>query len=146
MPDPALAEPTISNAAIDLGIGNDSPPPRPGMSISPGLQVVENSPVPGTDRSHVIGPQQAAADPVLAGLDTSHVPMTRQENRVITRTDGTSVPALPDSASAALPGPAGVTAPPAENAAALAAPATPTAPEVGTQALLAIGDQISPPG
>ena len=140
------AEPTLSTAAIDLGIKNDSPAPRPGLSVTPGLRPVENSPVPGTDRTHVLGPQQAACDPVLAGLDMQHEPLTRQENRAITRTDGTTVAALPDSESDKLPGPSGVMAAPAENAAVLAAPMTPTAPEVGTETAQEAGSQIAPAG
>ena len=36
--------------------------------------------------AHVFGPQQAACDPVAAGLDTKHNPMTRAENRMISQT------------------------------------------------------------
>jgi hypothetical protein len=130
--------PVIQTAAEVHGIGNDSPPPTPGLSQSPGLREVPNSQVPamadGTMISHVFGPGQAAVDPIAAGLDTKHQPLTRNENRVITQTgefaagprpstyvgkgvdvpqagpaDHSEVPAPADSAAAHEPGPTGAT-------------------------------------
>lgn len=63
---------------------------RPGQSFTPGLRNIEGSTAPamadGTEVPHVMGPQQAPVDPVAAGLDTTAHPLTRAENRVITRT------------------------------------------------------------
>ncbi len=57
-----------------------------GLSHTPGLSEVPDSKVPFAEHSHVHGPQQAAVDPVAAGLDTRHLPFNRAENRVIDRT------------------------------------------------------------
>lgn len=82
--------PVVQSAAELHNIGNDSPAPTPGLSQSPGLREVPNSQAPsmadGTMVSHVYGPGQAAVDPIAAGLDTRHNPLTRAENRVITQT------------------------------------------------------------
>lgn len=122
------------SAAEVYGVKRDQPPATPGLSLSPGLRSVEDSKVPGTDRSHVIGPQQAAADPVLAGLDTQHNPMTRAEDRVITRTvDGAMLVPPPDAESDKIVGPSGTSVPAADTAPAEAARVTPTAALVGTQ-------------
>lgn len=125
--DKPADKPLFTTAAEALGIGRDQPPPTPGLSHSPNLRAVEDSPVPNTDRSHVMGPGQAAADPVLAGLDVRHNPMTRAENRAITQTDGNTVAAAPDSESDALPGPNSTNAPAAKGAAEAAEVVTPTA-------------------
>ncbi len=122
------AEPAYRTAAEVFGVGGDRGSPTPGLSQSPGLRDLVDSPVPGANRSHVIGPQQSAVDPVLAGLDTGYKPMTRAEDRVITRAaDGVMVVPPADSASDALPGPSGVSAPAAANAPEEAAKVTPTA-------------------
>ena len=64
--------------------------PKPGLSFTPGLQELPGSQAPSTAKgdpvSHVFGPQQAPVDPVAAGLDTQHVPLSRAENRMITQT------------------------------------------------------------
>lgn len=92
MPDdkPDILAAPFTTAAEQHDIGNDSPPPTPGLSYSPGLREVPNSKVPakadGTMMSHVYGPGQAAVDPIAAGLDVEHVPLTRNESRVITQT------------------------------------------------------------
>ena len=104
--------------------------PFAGQSVTHGLVEVEASKVPGTDRAHVMGPQQAACDPVAAGLDVRQRPLTSQEDRVVTRTgvigsgarpanalddstiavsDGSHEPALPDADTDAAPGPNSVT-------------------------------------
>lgn len=57
-----------------------------GLSYTPNLQEVPDSKVPFAEHSHVFGPQQAACDPVAAGLDTSYAGLSRSENRVINRT------------------------------------------------------------
>ncbi|NPD67293.1 hypothetical protein HN018_06860 [Lichenicola cladoniae] len=57
-----------------------------GKSFTPGLTEVPDSKVPGAEHSHVHGPQQAAVDPVAAGLETEHSPTTINENRVVNRT------------------------------------------------------------
>ena len=113
----------------------DQPAPTPGLSQSPGLVPVPDSHAPATASgeavAHVFGPQQAACDPVAAGLDTRHDPLTRAENRMINRTgeigsgnhpstyvekgkdlpvavsDGSLVPAAPDSEAGKNPGPTG---------------------------------------
>ena len=120
-------EPPFRTAAEVYGVTRDQPDPTPGLSQSPGLRTIENSPVPNTDRSHVLGPQQSAVDPVLAGLDLAHNPMTRAEARVITRADGAMVVPPPDTESDAMVGPSGFSAPAAPTAAADAAKVTPTA-------------------
>ena len=100
--------------------------PFSGQSVTHGLTEVPDSKVPGTDRSHVMGPQQAACDPVAAGLDVRQRPLTSQEDRVITRTgvigsgarpanamdestfavsDGSHAPAASDEESDKGPGP-----------------------------------------
>lgn len=65
-------------------------PPRPGHSVAPGLRPVPGSTVPanadGSEAPHVFGPNQAAVDPVAAGLDWEHSPPTRNEDRRITQT------------------------------------------------------------
>lgn len=83
-----------------------------GKSFTPGLVEVPGSKVPGTERSHVHGPQQAPCDPIAAGLATERSPLTVNENRVISQTgeigsgpraggvavsDGTEVRAAPDA-------------------------------------------------
>jgi hypothetical protein len=88
------------------------PPPVPGQSVSPGLRTVPNSfgrpTADGAPVAHVFGPGQAAVDPVAAGLDPNYSPLTRAENRMITRTDtGESEPARPDHEAAMQPGPTG---------------------------------------
>jgi hypothetical protein len=125
MPDEA--EKPYVTAAEMLGIEPDKTPPTPGMSITPGLREVPNSPVPNSDRVHVMGPQQAACDPLLAGLDTQHKPMTRAENRAITNIDGEMVKPSADQESEKLPGPNSTSAPAAESAPAEAAKVTPSA-------------------
>lgn len=133
-----LVSPFTSGAETHA-IGNDSPAPTPGLSISPGLQPVPNSQAPAladdTLVSHVMGPGQAAVDPVAAGLDTQHVPLTRNDNRVVTQTgelaagprpatyaekgadvpqagpsDGTTVAPVSDAEAAKAPGPNAVPA------------------------------------
>ena len=100
--------------------------PFSGQSVTHGLLEVPDSKVPGTDRAHVIGPQQAACDPVAAGIDVRQRPLTSQEDRVITRTgvigsgarpsnaldestfpvsDGSHVPAMSDAEADEAPGP-----------------------------------------
>ncbi len=129
--------PVVPTAAEIHGVGNDSPPPRPGFSQSPGLREVPNSMVPamadGTMVPHVYGPGQAAVDPIAAGLDWQHKPLTRAENRVITQTgedaagprpstyagkgevqqagpaDHANVPAASDESASKVPGPTGAT-------------------------------------
>lgn len=135
------AEPEFKTAAEVYGVGRDQPPPIAGLSQSPGLRALEDSPVPGTLRSHVIGPGQAAADPVLAGLDTAHNPLTRAEDRVITRTDGSMVVPPPDTASDALVGPSGTSAPAAAGAREAAERVTPTVAVVADPVLV----QPNPP-
>ena len=62
----------------------------PSLSYSPDLEEVPDSTAPaladGTAVAHVHGPQQAAVDPIAAGLDTGAVVPTIAENRAITRT------------------------------------------------------------
>lgn len=72
--------------------------PFSGQSITHGLTEVPDSKVPGTERSHVMGPQQAACDPVAAGIDVRQRPLTSQEDRVITRTGVTGSGARPANA------------------------------------------------
>lgn len=120
-------EPAFRVASEVYDIGKDRGTPTPGLSQSPGLRSLDGSPVPGANRSHVVGPQQSAVDPVLAGLDTGYDPLTRAENRVITRmADGAMVVPPPDRESEALPGPSSTSAPAAETAQAEAAKVTPT--------------------
>ena len=58
--------------------------------------------------AHVFGPGQSAVDPIAAGLDPNYRPLTRAENRMITRTDtGETEPARPDAEAAQQPGPTG---------------------------------------
>ena len=96
-------------AAEALGIGRDQPAPTPGLSVTTDLVEVPDSPVPGAGHSHVMGPQQAAADPVLAGLDTQHNPLSRAENRAITKPDGETVAPPSDREAQNTPGPTGAT-------------------------------------
>ena len=88
-PDPSAAPFTTADVATD-GFEPRQTSATPGLSQSPGLMCVPNSRVPGLAGggmvSHVFGPQQNAADPIAAGLDTRHDPMTRAENRVVTQT------------------------------------------------------------
>lgn len=119
-------KPLYTTAADALGMRQDGKAPTPGMSYTPGLREVADSRVPNASHSHVIGPQQAACDPVLAGLDTEYRPMTRAENRGITRIDGQLVAPPADAESDKLPGPTGASATAAEGAAELAAKATPS--------------------
>ena len=127
------AEPVYRTAAEVYEIGKDRGTPTPGLSQSPGLRPLDDSPVPGASRSHVIGPQQSAVDPVLAGLDTGYNPLTRAEDRVITRAaDGVMVVPPPDAESDALVGPSGVSAAAAPSAPAEAAKVTPTVTQVAT--------------
>ena len=145
----------VQSMAEIHGIDNDSPPPTPGLSQSPGLREVPNSKAPamadGTMVSHVFGPGQAAVDPIAAGLDVAHKPLTRNENRVITQTgemaagprpstyiekgqpvqqagpaDQTHIPAPADADAAKEPGPTGATT--ETMPAASAAPAQPALP------------------
>ncbi len=89
-----------------------------GLSFTPGLTEVANSKVPGAEHSHVHGPQQAAVDPVAAGLVTTRSPATAAESRVIDRTgeigsgpraggkavsDGSQAPAAPDKQAPVTP-------------------------------------------
>ena len=129
MPDEnKQSEPEFKTATEVYDVKRDQPAPTPGMSLSPGLREVDNSPIPGVDRSHVFGPQQSAVDPVLAGLDTNHNPLTRAEDRVITRmSDGAMVVPPPDAESDKIVGPSSISAPAAENALAEASRITPTA-------------------
>jgi hypothetical protein len=104
-----------------------------GLSVTPGLQEVPGSMAPATALgepvAHVFGPQQAACDPIAAGIDTRAHPITRAENRAVTRTgetasgprpstyaekgaevqapvsDGSTVPAPSDADASAAPGP-----------------------------------------
>jgi hypothetical protein len=77
----------VTTAAEEAGIEDRIVPlPITGRSLSPGLTHLQDSKVPGHDRHHVHGPQQAAVDPVAAGLETDHIPASAAENRVITRT------------------------------------------------------------
>lgn len=61
-----------------------------GLSVTPGLVEVPGSYAPsmadGSRVAHVMGPQQAAVDPIAAGLDLRARPLTRNENRVVTQT------------------------------------------------------------
>ncbi|MFC0407924.1 hypothetical protein [Roseomonas elaeocarpi] len=63
---------------------------NPSLSFSPDLTEVPGSTAPslvdGTQVAHVQGPQQAAVDPVAAGLDTGAKVATTGENRAVTRT------------------------------------------------------------
>lgn len=129
MPDDTAPPDVPFRTATDVfDVRRDQPAPQPGMSLSPGLRPLENSRVPNVDRSHVVGPQQSAVDPVLAGLDTAHNPLTRAEDRVITRmSDGAMVVPPPDAESDAIVGPSGTSAPTADTAPAQAALVTPTA-------------------
>jgi hypothetical protein len=62
----------------------DAPEPIPGLTQSPGLVEIPGSTVPGATHNHVVGPGQAPVDPIAAGLDTAHVPASRNEERVTT--------------------------------------------------------------
>lgn len=70
--------------AYNVAASND------GLSKVPGLREVPNSTVPadatGKPIAHVVGPQQNPVDPVAAGISTAVIPVSRQENRVITQT------------------------------------------------------------
>ena len=61
-----------------------------GLSVTVGLREIPDSVAPamsdGTKVSHVMGPQQAPCDPIAAGLDLEAHPLSRAENRMITRT------------------------------------------------------------
>lgn len=88
-PEVKVEGPLVETAAQRHGF-NIERGRTPGMTQVSGLVEVENSPCPayadGTVVSHVMAPGQMAVDPVAAGIDTKHVPLTRAENRVITRT------------------------------------------------------------
>ncbi|HWX48132.1 MAG TPA: hypothetical protein VNZ61_08770 [Roseomonas sp.] len=62
----------------------------PSLSFSPDLEEVPGSTAParadGSAVPHVRGPQQAAVDPVAAGLDTGAVVATTDTNRAVNRT------------------------------------------------------------
>lgn len=97
--------PAFTTAAEAFNLVRDQPPPVPGLTVSPGLTEVPDSKVPYADRSHVFGSQQAACDPVAAGLDVNHDPRTIADNRVVTRADGTQYVPAEDAESARVPGP-----------------------------------------
>ncbi|WP_424139893.1 hypothetical protein [Roseomonas chloroacetimidivorans] len=137
---PAGSSDAIPPTAADMIADRQPKAPRQeGLSVTPGLQEVPDSFAPATASGdpvpHVYGPQQAAVDPVAAGLDTGHSPLTRAENRVITRTgelgagprpatyvekgqevqqaapaDGANVPAPLDADAEKVPGPSGAAA------------------------------------
>jgi len=100
-------DPKVTNDAEIIGRREKQAAPTPGLSVSPDLTEVPDSPVPGADRSHVYGPQQAAADPVLAGLDTQYDPATRNELRSMTDGEGHIVAPPSDEEANAVPGPTG---------------------------------------
>lgn len=105
---PILADaenPAYATAADVFGTVREQPLPVPGLSVSPGLTEVPNSVVPGGEHSHVYGSQQAACDPVAAGLDVNHDPRTTADNRVVTRADGTAYVPVEDGENAKVPGP-----------------------------------------
>ena len=93
----ASSERSVHSAAEKLDTRGVGAEPVAGLSVSPGLRELPNSKVPGTDRSHVHGPQQAPCDPMAAGLDVDHHPLTRAENRAVTLTgaDGSGPHLIP---------------------------------------------------
>ena len=123
-PAPDSAQAPFTTAADAFKTEADTKAPTSGLSFTPGLREVANSPVPGAAHSHVLGPQQAAADPVAAGLDTAYAGRSRAENRVVNKTgeqasgprtllpehppeDGRMEPAPGDDDAAGVPGPSG---------------------------------------
>lgn len=133
------AEPPFVTAAEKHGMTGPGGPAdlqdrHNGLSRSPNLRPVPNSFAPahanGEAVPHVYGAQQAAVDPIAAGLDYKHDIPTRTEMRVTTRTgelgagprpttyvekgqdvpqstpaDGAEVVAPSDEESEAVPGP-----------------------------------------
>ena len=90
-------EQAVQTAEAKFGIRDAGSRPTQGLSQSPGLREIANSQVPRADYNHVHGPQQAPADPIAAGLDVAHHPLTRAENRAVTLTgeDGSGPHLLP---------------------------------------------------
>ncbi|MEG3348405.1 hypothetical protein [Novacetimonas sp. GS1] len=71
------------------------PTARNAQSLSPGLENIEGSTVPGTSRCHVRGPQQSPVDPAAAGLDTTRVVQSASERARATETTPQDVPVSP---------------------------------------------------
>jgi len=86
----ASPNPDYPTAAEQLEAPSVTVRTDPSLSFSPDLEEVPGSTAParadGAPVAHVRGPQQAAVDPVAAGLDTGALVATTDTNRMINRT------------------------------------------------------------
>jgi hypothetical protein len=119
----------FKTAAEVMNIGTDQGVVDPRLTQAPGLRDVPDSKVPGMSHSHVMGPGQAAVDPLAAGLDMGARPLSAAENRAITTADGITAPAPPDSFAEAAPGPSGGAGKPPEGTAQAPLVASHTVPD-----------------